>query len=331
MGHHYTTHPTQPSIMTREHLEAIRHLIVEIPAWVEAECDKRSVESRNMASREVVAERIVPLGPGFASEKYRGDNTGSKDYADTLPYTPEASKWQGWGTALKPAHEPIVVARKPLIGTVAQNVLEHGTGALNIDACRIASPDGVPMFSPKGNPAANGIYGDGLDGSKSLGQRDYESGRWPANVALDETAAAMLDEQSGWQKDGTAVNRNRPEEPKSYNATSYMITDKRHDDVTYGGGGGASRFFYCAKASKKDRNTNGAANTHPTVKPTELMRWLIRLVTPPGGIILDPFGGSGSTGVAAQAENARCILIERETEYLNIIRQRLDTQNLFTT
>jgi site-specific DNA-methyltransferase (adenine-specific) len=149
-------------------------------------------------------------------------------------------------------------------------------------------------------------------------------------VALDDEAAKLLDQQSGWQKDGTAVQRNLPDNGSQLGTVPVKPPTQRADDVTYGGGGGASRFFYCAKASKKDRNTNGATNTHPTVKPTELMRWLIRLVTPPGGIILDPFGGSGSTGVAAQADSVRCILIEREDEYLEIIRDRLDDGSLFS-
>jgi site-specific DNA-methyltransferase (adenine-specific) len=314
--------------MTREHLEAIRDLVDDIPAWVEAECDKRTVESQNMAAREVVGERIVPVGHSFAGETYQGDNTGSKEYTDTLPSTPEAVKWSGWGTALKPAFEPIVVARKPLIGTVAQNVLEHGTGALNINACRIQHGDDVNMDAVQRQQRAEGsvpFASAGLIGKEIATYKP--GGRWPANVVLDETAGAILDEQSGWHKDGTAYLDNRTHD---YNNTSYQIRDNRTGTRGYHGEGGASRFFYCAKASKKDRNTNGAANTHPTVKPTELMRWLIRLVTPPGGIILDPFGGSGSTGVAAQAESVRCILIEREAEYLAIIRERLDDGSLFS-
>ena len=239
------------------------------------------------------------------------------------PATPEAEKWNGWGTALKPAFEPIVVARKPLSGTVAQNVLEHGTGALNIDACRI---EGVMDGSWGGTQ--NTPIGYGSTRATGYQIKQHESGRWPANVALDETAAAMLDAQSGWQKDGTTYLDNRTHD---YNATSYKIVDSRSGTRGYGGEGGASRFFYTAKASRHDRNAGGLAdNTHPTVKPTELMRWLIRLVTPPGGIILDPFGGSGSTGLAARAENTRCILIEREAEYLQIIRDRLAQLNLFT-
>jgi site-specific DNA-methyltransferase (adenine-specific) len=308
-------------------------------AWMYGSGFPKSLDVSKAIDKAAGAEReIVGTGRGVSvssdDNQHGGINRGAVgikqiavDVPITAPSTPEAVAWNGWGTALKPAFEPIVVARKPLIGTVAANVLEHGTGALNIDACRIASPDGVPMFSQKGNPAANGIYGDGLNGSKSLGQRDYESGRWPANIALDATAANILDEQSGEGTSKRAPRGAGKSETATYGVWGLADDDTRgHNDT-----GGASRFFYTAKASRHDRNAGGLAdNTHPTVKPTELMRWLIRLVTPPGGIILDPFGGSGSTGLAARAENTRCILIEREPEYLQIIRDRLSQLNLFT-
>lgn len=195
----------------------------------------------------------------------------------------------GLGTALKPAHEPIVVARKPLAGTVAANVLEHGTGALNIDACRIDAA-GAPVQSA----AANRVDfrpGQKCDDGyvKGTGREYGDAGRWPANVALDEAAAAQLDQQ-------------------------------KPQGRLYADSGGASRFFYCAKASTADR---GPGNTHPTVKPVELMRWLVRLVTPANGLVVDPFAGSGSTGVAAVIEHRRCVLIERDAEYVEIIRRRL--------
>jgi site-specific DNA-methyltransferase (adenine-specific) len=156
---------------------------------------------------------------------------------------------------------------------------------------------------------------------------DPNVGRWPANVALDETAASMLDAQSGEVK-GAVSNGSKA---TSGNGAAGIYCGPSEQRPGYADNGGASRFFYTSKASRQDRNAGGLAdNTHPTVKPTELMRWLIRLVTPPGGIILDPFGGSGSTGLAARAENTRCILIEREAEYLSIIRDRLAQLNLFT-
>jgi site-specific DNA-methyltransferase (adenine-specific) len=238
------------------------------------------------------------------------------------PATPEATRWNGWGTALKPAYEPIVVARKPLIGTVAENVLEHGTGALNIDGCRI----GTDLIRSSGQGIKSRSH-NFIDGGKNIRPSSLHSGRWPANIALDETAAAMLDEQSGEGVSKRAPRGSGKSETATYGVWGLADDDTRgHNDT-----GGASRFFYTAKASRQDRNAGGLAdNTHPTVKPTELMRWLIRLVTPPGGIILDPFGGSGSTGLAARAENTRCILIEREDEYLQIIRDRLAQLNLFT-
>lgn len=236
------------------------------------------------------------------------------------PATDAARKWSGWGTALKPAFEPIVVARKPLIGTVAQNVLEHGTGAINVDGCRIGTQADSPQVT---GARRTSLTYNAIDvpGGKIL-----DGGRWPANVTLDEDAAAMLDEQSGERKSVPYKASTNGAKPENQNVS---FADLDYSGRGYSDTGGASRFFYTAKASKKDRNTNGAENTHPTVKPTTLMRWLIRLVTPPGGIILDPFGGSGSTGVAARAEGVRCILIEREAEYLDIIRQRLDEGPLF--
>lgn len=226
----------------------------------------------------------------------------------------------GWGTALKPAFEPIVVARRPLIGTVAANVLEHGTGALNIDACRIGSD----VIITNGGRFGGNVYGDWAEKVNAP-----HVGRWPANVALDETAANMLDEQSGERKSVPfkAITTGAQADRQHVSFFDLEYSGRGYTDT-----GGASRFFYTAKASRQDRNVGGLAdNTHPTVKPTDLMRWLIRLVTPPGGIILDPFGGSGSTGLAARAENVRCILIERESEYLQIIRDRLAQQNLFAT
>src|SRR5690606_14190386 len=197
----------------------------------------------------------------------------------TVPATPEAKQWEGWGTALKPAVEPIILARKPLSeATVADNVLKWGTGGLNIDGCRI---DAEPRyFSPT-------VKGRGGILNKTDEMRDAwyeERGRFPANILLDEEAAKMLDGQQG----------------------------------------GASRFFYVAKASRSERTMGGKVeNNHPTVKPIKLMRYLCRLITPPGGTVLDPFAGSGTTLLAAIQEGFSCIGIEREPEYCDIIRKRM--------
>jgi site-specific DNA-methyltransferase (adenine-specific) len=288
----------------------------------------KAIDKAAGAEREVIGSKLGR--PGMAKDgsnqrngfdaAFGGDSSGAMATDITAAATPEAAKWNGWGTALKPAYEPIVVARKPLVGTVAANVLEHGTGALNIDACRIGT-DSICSSGQGIKSGANNFIGGGKDTQPP----SVHIGRWPANIALDETAASILDQQSGVST-STAKPRNNNDFESVSKGAEKANTTFGHEDT-----GGASRFFYTAKASRHDRNAGGLAdNTHPTVKPTELMRWLIRLVTPPGGIILDPFGGSGSTGLAARAENTRCILIEREPEYLNIIRDRLSQLNLFT-
>ena len=230
MGGHYTTVASQPAIMTREHLEACRHLLGEIPEWVEQECDIRSVESKALKSREVVGkgyrvrrESIVDLA---------GRSTGGFDI--TAPATEAAKQWSGWGTSVRPALEPITWARKPLIGTVAENLLQHGTGAVNVDGCKV-------------------------DGE-----------RLPANFIHDgsEQACDLL--------------------------------------------GAADRYFYCAKADASERRNS----KHPTVKPLALMRYLCRLVCPLGGIVLDPFCGSGTTLEAARLEGFGAIGCELNPEYI---------------
>lgn len=253
----------------------------------------------------------------------------------------------GLGTALKPAWEPIVLARKPLIGTVAANVERHGTGALNIDGCRIAGAmDGhwgasqVASIGYRGNMGGNGY-------------RTEQSalGRWPANVCLDEAAAAALDAAVGHLhgSGNKADIGNGADEP--YSASSFHVSYAGRANRDYGAqGGGPSRFFYTSKASSSERNRGlegmdaravhrygagigeGSApeapvverNHHPTVKPVDLMRWLIRLVTPPAGMVLDPFMGSGTTGIACVFEERSFIGIERELEYVEIARRRIE-------
>lgn len=302
----------------------------------------KAIDKAVGAKREIVGSKLGQTGYSMTDGKgglygggFGANGTGEGECAITAPATPDAEKWSGWGTALKPAFEPVVVARKPLIGTVAQNVLEHGTGAINVDGCRIGwAYDGeAAEVDQRSAPNTRGSYRQGnvMNRPPNPTVNVHAAGRWPANVTLNEDAAAMLDEQSGnasYNPDGVFGQCKKNDGSTIYGGGS-GIPPSPNGVFGYGDRGGPSRFFYTAKASKKDRNTNGANNTHPTVKPTTLMRWLIRLVTPPGGIILDPFGGSGSTGVAARAEGVRCILIEREAEYLDIIRQRLDEGPLF--
>ena len=294
----------------------------------------KAIDKAAGAEREVVGSKLgLPgyhlsgkgeAGPAYGSNLQKVTTEQRASAATiTAPATPDAERWQGWGTALKPAFEPVVVARKPLTGTVAGNVLEHGTGALNIDGCRVGDGGQLSWAKPRGI----GYMGGGSDAG-SVAATESSKGRWPANVVLDDTQAAELDKQSGQQRDGVAVKRNRPEEGRAaYDASSYMITDRSREDHGYGGAGGASRFFptfrYEAKAPSSERpRVNGVA--HPTVKPLDLMRWLVRLVTPPGGTVLDPFAGSGTTLEAALLEGFTSVGIEREADYLPLIKQRLD-------
>lgn len=229
---------------------------------------------------------------------------------EDIPATDAARQWEGWGTALKPAHEPICVARKPLVGTVAANVLEHGTGALNIDGCRIEG-GARPLRESDRRSGANGTYGDGLGGSRAVGSTD--AGRWPANLIHDgsEEVLAAFPDAKGQQ--GATAERQQGALYGSVSAGEPGI-EPRSD------AGSSARFFYCAKASKSDRGPN---NTHPTVKPLALMQYLVRLVTPPGGHVLDPFAGSGSTIVAALREGFRVTGIELMDEHIAIIEGRV--------
>lgn len=272
-----------------------------------------------------------------------------------------ANEWAGWGTALKPAFEPILLFRKPLQGTIAQNVLAHHTGALNIDACRVAIDDTQNAATDGIAPDADNETPRGRTGEASAQRRYSErgstnfaakpgprggdpAGRWPANVILDgsdEVISHFPQSTSGAMKANS--KRAAQDEPGSVcygtfggNITSHDIGKSE---------GSAARFFYCPKISRKDRheglNDPGAqfkhgvtlrqienvacgGNNHPTVKPTALMRWLVRLITPPHGMVLDPFMGSGSTGKAALLENKQFTGIEMNPDWLNIAKARID-------
>ncbi len=263
-------------------------------------------------------ERLARLDDGKRDGQGTwGDESGRDPYT-YVPATPDAQKWQGWGTALKPAHEPIVVARKPLAGTVAANVLQHGTGALNIDGCRVGRGEGDRTeYGLAHRRRGVGVRQVAPTFAEVTPYSPHTAGRWPANVALDEHQAAALDQQSGHQRDGVAVQRNGGGQ-RIFNSGDGLT----RDDEGYGGEGGASRFYFIAKAPTDERPRVGDT-AHPTVKPLDLMRWLVRLVTPPGGVVLDPFAGSGTTAEACIHEHKRCITIEREADYLPLIVARL--------
>ena len=289
----------------------------------------KAIDKLAGAEREVIGTRNTAKGNGGTGNDFLTESSRAATVDVTAPATPEAVQWDGWGTALKPAFEPIVLARKPLAEkTVARNVLAHGTGAINVDACRIGTEGGGTHCANRdesGKCRGHDNAGRSTSGETFHGP-NTSSGRWPANVLLDHHAAAWVDEQSGHQKDGVAVNRNKNpdiERPHTVYGGGWMNGDR--PDITYGGGGGASRFFYSAKAPKSERPNVGGVQ-HPTVKPLAIMRWLIRLVTPPGGTVLDPFAGSGTTIEAALIEGFDPVGIEMETDYLPLIQHRIDRQ-----
>ena len=224
----------------------------------------------------------------------------------------------GLGTALKPAYEPVILARKPLGGrTVAQCVAEYGTGALNIDGCRL-STDGRPLrvgdYKDTGNNTDTGRMNGFLQGgARAAGQTDL--GRWPPNVAMDEDAAARLDAEGGTSRFFYVAKASRDERERGCE----NLPQRTAGEATDRQDGSAGLESPRAGASR----THGARNHHPTVKPVALMRWLVRLVTPPGGLVLDPFTGSGTTGLACIKEQCRFLGIEREAEYVAIANARL--------
>jgi site-specific DNA-methyltransferase (adenine-specific) len=278
----------------------------------------KAIDKAAGAEREVVGEN--PNHRGESQMRNPFTKALGQDGSLTAPSTDAAKQWKGWGTALKPANEPIVLARKPLEKglTVAQNVQKWGTGALNIDGTRIGPPQNTKVkFASNADAKKTMGAFEGWDGT----YRDQTQGRWPANVLFDEEAAAMLDEQSG-------VSKNQVRKISATEDTSIKNKIYGKGYVRQAGGandsGGASRFFYVAKASKSERNAGCEFNGHPTVKPIKLMEYLCRLVTPPGGIILDPFMGSGTTGCAAAKLGYQFIGIEREQEYIEIARKRIE-------
>ena len=318
----------------------------------------KAIDRSAGAEREVIGSRpLTGNGKTLKSGFHQPDGTGAGEtvkqdvYEFTAPSTDEAKKWDGWGTALKPSFEPIVMARKPLIGTVVQNVLEYGTGGINIDGSRVGTETiTINTFDNGAKPWGDAI-GEPFTSRESVG-------RWPANAILDESMAEVLDKQSGITR--SSSNRMAvPDIRSGKYGSEYGVREDLEGTVRgFNDSGGASRFFYVSKANKKDRNegldelpekksehnsgnlgrqisvekrledgdgTNAPVvkNFHPTVKPTDLMRYLIKLVTPPNGVVLDPFTGSGSTGKAAILEGFDFIGIELTPEYIPIIEARL--------
>lgn len=263
--------------------------IRDMIAWVYGSGFPKSLDVSKAIDKAAGAEReVVGYSKGRSGAIHGGGQSIGTPDPVTAPATEAAKQWQGFGTALKPSLEPITVARKPLCGTVAENVLQHGTGALNVDGCRIG-----------GEPTS----------------------RWPANLIHDgsDEVVGLFPESNGQRGQVTG------KEPSSKVNNVYGDFNGRPATAPRGDTGSASRFFYCAKADQSERRNS----KHPTVKPVALMRYLVRLVCPAGGVVLDPFAGSGTTIEAARLEHCRAIGIEREAEYCADILERLRQGVLF--
>jgi len=288
--------------------------IRDMIAWVYGSGFPKSLDVSKAIDKAAGAERAV-TGSRMGDVGIQGGNFSNKTQRGVIelkdaPATTEAQQWAGWGTALKPSWECITMARKPLAGTVAANVLEHGTGALNVDGCRVGDGDDKGVW-----PITQRRHAD-LTWTVQPVETDATKGRWPANLihdGSDEVVGLFPQQQSGGFSQGMVQHSRTFNVAKGVEAE--RVRDARAPDT-----GSAARFFYIAKASRDDRDPG---NTHPTVKPTDLMRYLCRLVTPPGGIVLDPFMGSGSTGKAAMLEGFGFIGIEREAPSYAIAQQRI--------
>lgn len=309
--------------------------------WIYGSGFPKSMDVSKAIDKAAGAERaVVGVNPRAAQQTPKHDTTSLGAFAGTspdltAPATPEAERWSGWGTALKPAIEPIILARKPLDGTVAANVLAHGVGGLNIDACRVEAHDSqlAEKYASVQNARARTNSIHGKDGRDRAGSTPHTSGRFPANVLLDEHAAAEMDRQSG-------VSVSRAGGMSGDRKSGHIANEGGARGLAERGGhdarGGASRFFpvfkYQAKAPKKERpvivREDGTKIAHPTVKPVALMEWLITLITPPGGVVLEPFAGSGTTLEAAMNLVVHAIGVEREPDYCELIAKRLSNQTM---
>ena len=282
----------------------------------------KGVDKKLGNKREVVktiergdVQTAIDKGVGYTADPANKNNKAVFGYG-TETVTKGHSEWEGWGTALKPAHEPIVMAKKFIEGTNKNNREKYGTGGINIDGCRVKGKDNpVKWTKPRG-----GIWKTDPDAKAELVEN--EKGRFPANIMHDGSEEVM----SGFPNaKGAVSNGNAPVGETSEGVIKPL---RRGKLTSYADDGSAARFFYCPKVSKSER---GEDNTHPTVKPQELMKYLCRLVTPKGGTVLDPFMGSGSTGMAAKDEGFEFIGIEREKEYFEIAEKRINSCLLYTS
>ena len=302
----------------------------DIVTWVSSKTFPKSLDVSKAIDKAAGVEReVVGYSRGVTVEDNQGyggfarGGVGIVQKGAEIPVTKAATdaakQWEGWGTALKPSCEPICMARKPLEGTVAETVQKYGTGGINIDGCRVPMGDEYDPTKIQRQQNSEGSV-KGAFGAASLIGKEIPTykpgGRWPANLVHDGSPEVISEFPT--DKPGKMV-RNRTAGARMFNNngedTGYETVEALDDP-----GGSLARFFYCAKISKADR---GEGNDHPTVKPTELMRYLVRLVCAKGGTVLDPFMGSGSTGKGALLENCKFIGIDLNAEYCKIADRRL--------
>lgn len=307
--------------------------IRDMIAWVYGSGFPKSLNVSKAIDKAAGAEREV-VGPNqYAGRRTEGSGPANGDacYGQfgipggiTAPATPAARQWNGYGTALKPALEPLTMARKPLTGTVAANVLEHGTGALNIDGCRVGAGDEYHAgYHNKETKVQGQVYGWAQSG-KYVRCAPAPAGRWPANLIHDGSPEVL----AMFPDDGEASAARFFYTAKASKADRDGGMAGMPQQQCTGGGGGIGDYLNDVNSAsgKYGSEKAPARNHHPTVKPSDLMAYLVRLVTPPGGLVLDPFAGSGTTGVACIREGARSILIERDAAYLPIIIARMEQE-----
>lgn len=308
MAGHWTSTASQPAIPSVEQWPILRDFLglgpeLDAEAWrLNGRKGKPGPDWEKRPVLGVVRVTAEPFVPGGGGRKV--------DYAITASATEEAKAWEGWNTQLKPGWEPIVLARKPMIGTLLQNVARFGTGAINIGASRVGDSGGTRGTNYPGT----GLLGMG--GKATI--ESLDAGRYPANVVIDDEVAADLDATVGVKRSGIVTPGAAPTTANTYGAPGERSL------TCYGDTGGVSRYFYNAKATKRERSLGAVVNGHETVKPIALMRWLVRMVTPPGGLCFDPFTGSGSTGVAAALEGFRFAGAELDPAHAETARRRIE-------
>lgn len=335
--------------------DVVMHLFGQ--GWPKTMDISKAIDKKAGAERTIVGQRKRPDGGDFVTTTAgaRADSGYERPWMNdpvavkeksmlTAPATEDAKRWQGWGTALKPSFEPWILVQKPFKGTIVDNVRTHGVGGLNIDECRIPCTEGrspsvnrresALKAGKRPRSAGDGGIEDRTTFERYIEQRTGESfGRYPTNTIVSHNpdctekactfgcAVVMLDRQAGVRKSG-ALRAGTPRKKQGHNTYGTPSGDRTNVDLE-ASEGSASRFFYCPKAKSKS-SRGGEGNTHPTVKHPALMEYLCKLITPPDGIVLDPFAGSGTTGVAALRSGFRFIGVEREQKHIDIARRRLE-------